>query len=157
MEFESPFSRLVVKDGTIQAATKENSQLREVSAINKVEFTTLTALAKEQDKHWKRHFNAMLPELLAAASHPLSSSVEVTLGNGETETVTCAPSRTPEKIQALSNNFKSVVELAAVLGLSKEQVGAAFHVAIASAATESGGAEVMQAAAEGMQQQCKQQ
>ena len=157
MQFESPFTRLVVKGGAVLAATKENPELRQVDSINGVAVSDLTALAKEQDHHWKRHLNESLPELLAATGHPLQSTVEFLLSSNETEVAACPLSRTPEKIQALTANFKSIVELASVLGLSKEQVGAAFHVALASVSSEAGGAEVMQAAAEGMTQQCKQQ
>jgi hypothetical protein len=158
MEFESPFTRVVVRGGAVLVATQASpGELREAKSINGVDFATLIALAKEQDREWKKHFNTMLPELLSGADRPLSAKgVELVLQDGAKEVLECAPSRSLEKIQALTSNFKGILELAAELGLSKSQVGAAFHVARATIAAESGGSNVMEAAAD-VQQQCKQQ
>jgi hypothetical protein len=154
MEYESPLLRVVVKSGAVLVATKENRTLREAASINGVTVATLCALAREQDEQWTRHFNQMLPELLASAGKPLTSEhVALVLLDGTEEELSPTPSTAAEKMQALTGNFKGILDVAAALGLSKEQAGAAFKVALTSVAAEGGAAEAMGSA----QQQCKQQ
>jgi hypothetical protein len=160
--FGSPFRDMAVDEElNVHVLSPGVPQQAELVRINGVRVDEIIAHAQDQEPHWKAYLNALLPGVMQVVGTPLSEVAKVTIKNslGEEEdlSLTCPVDKSPEHIAAIKDQYASILRLAALSGLTPQDVSCVYSVCMAQAGLDSDAVpEELMHGVQGMAQQMAQ-
>jgi hypothetical protein len=162
----SPFKEMAVDDELnvyVMGPSIPHKQAVLVS-INGVTSEEIIAHAQDQEpESWKTSLNALLPSIISVVGAALSSEAKVVVKDRRSVehelTLSCPEDKSGECIEAVKNQYASILRLAALSGLTPKDMSCVFNVCMVQLGLgemASGMPEQMMEGMQGMAQQMAQ-